>query len=138
MTKKIAALLFMALLPIVAACGGDSAQGRTADVAQAEAGGLISPTSYQSEFDGVQHLLLDVRTPQEFAEGHISGAVNIAVQDLSRRLNELPQDQPIVLYCRSGNRSQDAMRILHRAGYTAVYDMGGIIDWVAQGFPTQR
>lgn len=138
MTKKMMALLLVALLGI-AACTTDGEQEQAANpAAVAVAGGLISPAAYQTQFDGVGHLLLDVRTPQEFAEGHIEGAINIALQELPRRLSELPQDQPIVLYCRSGNRSRDALHILRNAGYTAVYDMGGIIDWERQGLPTVR
>lgn len=99
----------------------------------------ISATDYQNQFmaDGSEHLLLDVRTPQEFADEHIAGAVNISVQTLASRLDELPQDQPIVVYCRSGNRSVTATQILADAGYSKVYDMGGIIDWKAQGYPVE-
>lgn len=100
--------------------------------------GRITPAVYQEQFaDGTAHLLLDVRTPEEFAGGHIPGAVNIAVQELAQRLDELPGDQPIVIYCRSGNRSAQAAQILAGAGYTKVYDLGGIIDWSAQGYPVQ-
>jgi rhodanese-related sulfurtransferase len=82
-------------------------------------------------------LLLDVRTPEEFNSGHIAGAVNIAVEQLSERLSEVPQDKPVVLYCRSGNRSGQAAQILERAGYTQIYDLGGIITWQQQGFPVE-
>jgi phage shock protein E len=105
---------------------------------EGEIGGLISPMTYQDQFKGQTHVLLDVRTPAEFEEGHIAGAVNIALQELPQRLSELPQDQPIVIYCRSGNRSAEAWRILQNSGYRPIYDMGGIIDWTAQGFPVER
>ncbi|MFP4323568.1 MAG: rhodanese-like domain-containing protein [Anaerolineales bacterium] len=99
----------------------------------------ISPAAYQEEFglNADNHLLLDVRTPEEFNSGHIPGAENIAVQELARRLNEVPADQPIIIYCRSGNRSAQAAQILYSAGYGDVYDMGGIIDWQAAGLPVQ-
>lgn len=99
----------------------------------------ISPGGYQSEFisAGAAHLLIDVRTPEEFASGHIQGAVNIPVDTLGSRLSEVPGDQPIVVYCRSGNRSAQASRILTQAGYTHIYDLGGLIDWTAQGFPVE-
>lgn len=74
--------------------------------------------------------LVDVRTPQEFADGHIDGAVNIPVQELDRRLTELePKNEPIVLYCRSGRRSSDAARMLTEAGYTSVHDLGAMSRW---------
>lgn len=99
----------------------------------------ISPTSYQSQFvaNNTTHFLLDVRTPEEFASGHIRGAVNIPVDALERRLGEVPDDQPIVVYCRSGNRSAQASQILAQAGYTRIYDLGGINTWTAEGFPVE-
>ncbi len=97
----------------------------------------ISPQQYKADFAGTPHLLLDVRTPEEFAGGHIAGAVNISLQTLPQRLETLPKDQPIVLYCRSGNRSNQAAQIMARAGFTQLYDLGGIIDWRAQGYPVQ-
>lgn len=99
----------------------------------------LSPAAYQSQFmaDNTSHLLLDVRTPEEFASGHIHGAVNIPVDLLESRLSQIPTDQPIVVYCRSGNRSARASQILAQAGFAAIYDLGGLIDWTAQGFPIE-
>ena len=74
--------------------------------------------------------LVDVRTAEEFAAGHIEGAVNIPVQELERRMNELkPLERPLVLYCRSGNRSGRAASMLKKAGHTAVHDLGAIGRW---------
>jgi rhodanese-related sulfurtransferase len=74
--------------------------------------------------------LVDVRTPEEFAAGHLAGAVNIPVQELAERLGELePRDQPVVLYCRSGNRSGHAARLLKNAGYARVHDLGAMSRW---------
>ena len=99
----------------------------------------ISPTEYQSQFisSNTPHFLLDVRTPDEFATGHIHGAANIAVETLENHLSEVPRDEPVVVYCHSGNRSAQAARILAQAGYTNVYDLGGINTWEAQGFPVE-
>lgn len=98
---------------------------------------LISPAGYQAQFaaSGTAHALIDVRTPEEFASGHIEGAVNIPVEALAGRLSEVPSGQPIVLYCRSGNRSATAARMLADAGYTAIYDLGGVQRWTAEGLP---
>lgn len=100
----------------------------------------LSPAAYQEEFisSGSPHLLVDVRTPEEFATGHIAGALNIPLDSLQTRLAEIPSDQPVVVYCRSGNRSAFAVNILKQAGYTEVYDLGGIIDWARQGLPITR
>lgn len=99
----------------------------------------ISPDEYQDQFTSVSvaHLLIDVRTPDEFASGHIQGALNIPVESLESRLSEVPSGQPIVVYCRSGNRSATASQILAGEGYTSIYDLGGINAWTAQGFPLE-
>lgn len=73
--------------------------------------------------------LLDVRTPQEFASGHASGAVNIPVQALAERRSELDPGQPVVIYCRSGGRSAQAARMLRDAGFQSVFDVGPMPNW---------
>ncbi len=99
----------------------------------------IAPQQYQADFmaPARPHFLVDVRTPAEFAGGHIEGAVNIPLDSLAQRLDEIPQDQPVVVYCRSGNRSATAARQLAQAGYTDIYDLGGIIAWQNQGLALQ-
>ena len=75
-------------------------------------------------------MLVDVRTPQEFAAGHIEGARNIPVQELPSRLAELgTHDQSIVVYCASGRRSARANELMQQAGYTKVYDLGAMSNW---------
>jgi len=97
----------------------------------------ITPAQYQQQFASAAtpHLLIDVRTPQEFASGHIAEAINIPVETIATRLNEIPHDKPVVVYCHSGNRSAQAASILSGAGYTNIYDMGGILAWTAAGLP---
>jgi rhodanese-related sulfurtransferase len=73
-------------------------------------------------------LLLDVRTPGEFAMGAIPGAKNIPVQSLGGRLDELAKDKPIVVYCASGMRSASALSLLKSKGYDA-YDLGPASRW---------
>ncbi len=99
----------------------------------------LSPTDYQSQFvnAGTGYLLVDVRTADEFATGHIHGAVNIPLDTIETRLNEIPRTQPIVVYCHSGNRSGQAVKILANAGYTQIYDLGGINAWTEQGLPVE-
>jgi phage shock protein E len=73
--------------------------------------------------------VIDVRTPAEFAEEAFPGAVNIPLNILSAKLDELgPKDAPIVLYCASGARSAQAARILKQAGFSAAVNAGGLAD----------
>ncbi len=75
-------------------------------------------------------LLLDVRTPEEFAAGHVEGAVNIPVQTLAERISEVgPRERPVVVYCRSGGRSAKATALLREAGYQQVLDLGPMSAW---------
>jgi rhodanese-related sulfurtransferase len=74
--------------------------------------------------------LVDVRTPEEFTAGHLPGAINLPVQDLERRMAELEgKERPLVLYCRSGFRSGNAARMLKKAGYAEVHDLGSMTRW---------
>jgi rhodanese-related sulfurtransferase len=72
--------------------------------------------------------LLDVRTAEEYAAGHIDGATNIPVEELPSRTSELPTDTVIVTYCRSGNRSAAAAQTLRQAGL-GVCDLGPMSAW---------
>lgn len=96
---------------------------------------VISPAEYQNQFASREHVLVDVRTPAEYESGIIPDAININVEELASRVDELPKDQPIVVYCRSGNRSAVAADILAEAGFSEVYDLGGIQTWQSQGNP---
>jgi phage shock protein E len=74
--------------------------------------------------------LVDVRTPGEFAAGHIPGAVNLPVQQLAVRMSELePKAAAVVVYCRSGHRSGTAARMLKNAGFASVHDLGAMSRW---------
>lgn len=74
--------------------------------------------------------LIDVRTPDEYASGHIEGSRNIPLDALASAQSVIPdKSTPLYLYCHSGARSRYAARILKRLGYTAVKDIGGIISY---------
>ena len=77
------------------------------------------------------YIILDVRTPEEYAEKHIPGAINVANETIGTdAIPELPdKDQLILVYCRSGNRSKQASEKLVALGYTNIVEFGGIIDW---------
>ena len=77
------------------------------------------------------YIILDVRTPEEFAERHIPGAINRPTDTIgTAEIPELPdKDQLILVYCRSGNRSKQASEKLAALGYTNIVEFGGINDW---------
>lgn len=98
----------------------------------------VSAPEFEQQIKAHSMQLLDVRTPEEYAEGHIAGAVNIDVQsDDFQQLaeKELSKDATILVYCRSGRRSLHAAEILTRLGYRVVNLKGGILDWQDSGLP---
>lgn len=77
------------------------------------------------------YVIIDVRTEEEFQEGHIPGAILIPDYDIAERAEKelIDKDEIILVYCRSGNRSKKASETLAELGYTDVREFGGIIDW---------
>jgi len=91
--------------------------------------------AHQKYNDGA--FVLDVREPSEWDSFHAPNTTLIPLGELASRVDELPKDQPIVVVCRSGNRSQEGRDILLAAGFTQVTSMdGGLNDWKAAGYPT--
>jgi rhodanese-related sulfurtransferase len=91
--------------------------------------------------ENLQPLVLDVRTPREFAGGHLEGAQLVPVQVFRQRLPELMphRDRPVFIYCRTGNRSTVAAKMLVDAGFTNVVNLRrGIVEWQREGLPTVR
>lgn len=79
-------------------------------------------------------LFVDVREPEEFSQVRIAGAKLIPLSEFAERYSELPKDQPVVLYCRSGNRSGQAAGWLSGKGYSQLYNLeGGIVGWYQAG-----
>lgn len=122
---------------------GDGMQtGRIVVMPYAEAAGVsyteVSAAEARRLIAEKRPFILDVRTPREFQDGHIPGAVLIPVQQLAERVTEISQyrDRDIFIYCRSGNRSTVAAEILHRAGFRSVFNLRhGILEWQAAGYP---
>ncbi len=84
--------------------------------------------------------LLDVRTSGEYQSGHLANATLIPVQEMEQRLAALPSDKErtILVYCRSGNRSVSAAKILGRQGYKKILNLkGGILEWTRRGLPVE-
>lgn len=98
----------------------------------------VSAKEFEKEIKTDTIQLLDVRTPQEYVEGHIAGALNINVQsddfkELARR--NLSKEETVLVYCRSGRRSLDAAEKLTKLGYKVINLKGGIIEWKEDGLP---
>lgn len=93
---------------------------------------LISPEDAKKRLDGENGIvLLDVRTKKEYIDRHIPGSTLIPVAVLEKEAEAKLTDKNAVIftYCRTGNRSSSAQKILSKLGYTQVYDLGGIVSW---------
>lgn len=86
--------------------------------------GFVACTGQQQPKDYTDALLVDVRTPAEFQDGSVEGAINIPVDQLEGKLETIPHDREVVVFCRSGNRSSRAKSILVQHGYTGVINGG--------------
>ncbi len=77
------------------------------------------------------YIILDVRTPEEFAEKHIPNAINVPNENIGTdEISQLPnKDQLIMVYCRSGRRSKETAEKMVKLGYTNIVEFGGILDW---------
>lgn len=98
----------------------------------------VSAAEFEKEIKTDSVRLVDVRTPEEFADGHIAGALNINVKsgDFRQKAErELSKDSVVLVYCRSGRRSLDAAKILTELGYKVINLKGGIIEWSEAGLP---
>jgi len=82
-----------------------------------------------------------VRTPEEFADGHIENAINLDYysETFGDELNKLDKNKTYLVYCRSGRRSRNALDIMEELNFREAYNMsGGIIEWKAEGLPTTK
>ncbi len=87
----------------------------------------------------IPFMFLDVRTNEEYSEGHIRGAVLIPVQELDKRLAEVPKDRRVYVYCHSGRRSVTASNMLVKGGFTNIENIeGGIVAWKKAGYPVVK
>lgn len=101
----------------------------------------VSVQEFNSEMKGDNKTILDVRTPEEFADGHIANAININVlaPDFTENAGKtINKKNTVYVYCRSGKRSLDAARMLSRLGYNVVNLKDGIIGWQESGLPITK
>ena len=125
--KKVIALIAAALL--LAGCSSSSS------------GNNLSVDEFSAKAAEPGVVTLDVRTPGEFAEGYIQGARLIDFQsgNFENEIATLDKNATYAVYCRSGNRSGQAVKVMQDAGFTNVFNMnGGVIDWANAGLPLVR
>ena len=126
--KKVKGLIIMLLISLslfgMTACDGENKKSSTYEQITAEQAKTIMDTEKD-------YVIIDARTEEEFAEGHIENAILIPEYEIADRAEkELPdKEQLILVYCRSGRRSKIASEELVKLGYTNVKEFGGIIDW---------
>jgi rhodanese-related sulfurtransferase len=142
--------LTLGLLVLLAACGG----GSDSPQSQPSSGPAAQPTPSAPAAPDVQHLdaagaaallardkgitILDVRTPAEFAAGHLEGAVNLDIRasDFNDKLRALERGKPYLVHCQSGGRSSNAVAQMRKLEFTSIYHLdGGIGAWKEAGKP---
>ena len=109
----------IALLGLLAVVVAGCLFGASGDIDSAKARSLVAGGA----------TLVDVRSPGEYASGHIEGALNVPVGELDGQLSRIPKDKPVVVYCASGIRSSRAASALRAAGYADVHDLGAMSRW---------
>ena len=134
MKKKTKILIAGIAVGVIAVAAVGIKQHVTADQEGAEYTSITMEDAKEIFQEKGDFLIVDVRRADEFAEGHIPGAINIANEDIvSSEPAELPdKDQVIYVYCRSGNRSKQASAKLAAMGYTNIVEFGGILDWTGE------
>jgi len=134
---------------VAASCGSDEPAADTPDtsvVQDVDGAGAVEGFATISPLDAAaitddpptDLVVLDVRTPEEFAEGHLDGAVLVDFYDadFAEQLEALDPDVPYLVYCRSGNRSGQTLSIMDELGFESAVDVdGGILAWADAGLP---
>ena len=124
MKKSIAAILgALSAVFLLSACGSTGVN-------------KVSPKEFSDVINQAGVVVIDVRTPAEFASGHLPNAINIDFENpnFKQEIEKLDKEVTFAVYCRSGNRSGKATSAMSKAGFTKIYDMqGGIIDWQTAG-----
>jgi len=138
----VLSLLLVACGPVAVSITGDSGVQAQPVVAAVEGIALpaeIDPASVADLYDSGEITVIDVREAWEYEAGHIPGAALIPLGELAERVDEVPRDRPVVLVCRSDNRSGQALRLLSRQGFDNLSNMmGGMLAWEAAGYATAR
>lgn len=137
--RTLLAVLALTALAPLAACSA-SHEDEPSDITTNQSG-TLDVYEFQTLVDSPGTVVIDVRTPQEYAEGHLANAINIDVSSdtFAQRIDELDRDVTYAIYCRSGNRSQDAVDRMKSAGFGSLAHLeGGIEAWADAGLPVVR
>ncbi len=144
-TLLILPALFLTLALILTACGGAAAPAAPAAEKPAATVDLASlPVDLTVDqvaaiMNNPDVVLIDVRQPEEYNQGHIPNVKLIPLDQLPNRLNEIPRDKFVVMTCHSGNRSNQATQFLRQHGFDNVHNMlGGIIAWQKANLPVEK
>ncbi len=124
-TLKLSLLIFISILNI-------NCNNKQSSKSDAQIGKIIQISTAEFKEKSINQTIIDIRTPQEYKQGYIEGAVNINYFDSSflDQVSKFDKSKPIFIYCRSGNRTSSASKKLLKLGFTEVYDLqGGIISW---------
>ncbi len=135
--KRFGMVVLLLLLPMTAtACGAGE---QTADGYENASIEHAYEHWQQGEYSPIPFIMLDVRTPDEYKQGHIAGAKLIPIQVLKEHLAEVPKDKQVYVYCHSGARSAKASKMLANNGFTNIENvMGGIEAWKAASHPVVK
>lgn len=130
----VIAVVALALAGVVALAGCSAAPAESEDTSMSDSSNAyakITADEAKTMMDAGDVTIVDVRTAQEYADGHIPGAINIPLESIgSDKPAELTDtDADLIVYCRTGVRSKQASDKLVELGYQHVNDMGGIVDW---------
>jgi phage shock protein E len=138
--RRVGAVLVVGAVAggLLVGCSSGGSGGGSVSASEVQNGSTLSVDDFASVIgqDGV--VVLDVRTPEEFAEGHLTGATNIDVEapTFAQDVAGLDKGTTYAVYCHTGNRSKVAMQAMVAAGFTHVVDLdGGIADWSQAGQP---
>jgi rhodanese-related sulfurtransferase len=136
-TKWLFLLLFALLL---AACGGTDTAAPVADESVAlDLAPEVDVETVAAVKDRDDVYVLDVREQWEYDEGHIPGVVLLPLGEVPARLDEIPTDKTVIVTCRTGNRSGQAVDFLRQNGFDNVHNMlGGIVAWEQAGYEVAR
>lgn len=139
MTTIKSTFLFIAFLSLsLMSCGQKQQKESTSEVSDAVIS-LISPDQLNKM--ETETLIIDVRTPEEYAAGHLENAINIDYRsgNFKDQLDQLDRTQKVTVYCKVGGRSGRSAKVLKEMGFEKVYDLdGGILEWEKGGFKTVK
>lgn len=100
---------------------------------------IVTVDDLKAALSNPRVFVIDVRTPQEFAQGHVKGAVNWPLQEIDRWWNRVPKDRVVYIHCNTQNRSAVAVQYLMNKGYQNLNLVhGGIQAWMSRRYPTTR